>query len=440
MTTKLALNRRKFLASAGATALTLPFLEVLPSYAQVTDKRYLILVFTPNGIVRDRWGATGTGADMTFKQYLAPLAPYKDKVNVFDGLDNEAAGTGSHEAGMASLWTGAKTSGDLAGSESIDQYIARQARFPTRYPSLEFQVRSPQDYDQRSVQTRMIYSGSRAPVDPRDDPDAAMGLFAGVTGTPMVDTRGIAMRAKLFGHLDAELGALNPRLCSEDRVHLDALRTGLGNLRTRLDDAAPPPAQCLVPTTDVGGLNPYPAKSKKTIDVLAMSLACDFTRVASLQFSHALSPMVADWIEVRESFHEISHRQPFPFAQPQNYSPAEVAAIEDLTKINVFLAEQVAYLCQRLSSFPGQNGGTLLDQCVICWGNELDHGQMHDHDNTPFVTIGSAGGRLQTGRVFSVAGRRHNDLLVSLANAMGVSTQSFGAADLNQGPIPGLLV
>jgi hypothetical protein len=440
MNRRLLLDRRKFLASAGATALTLPFLEVLPSYAQTEDKRYLILVFSPNGVVRERWGVTSTGpgpSDFTFKPYLAPLTPYKDKVNVFDGLDNEGAGGGSHEAGMASLWTGAKVTGDLAPSESIDQYITRQARFATRYPSLEFQARSPEDYNEKSVKTRMIYSGARAPLDPRDDADLAMNLFAGVTGTPMVDTRGIAMRAKLFSHLDAELGALNPRLCSEDRIHLDALRTGFGTLRARLDDTAPPPAQCQMPTTDVAGLNPYPAQTKKMIDVLAMSIACDFARVLSLQFSHAVSPMVASWLDIREGFHDISHKQPFPF--DTNPGSDALTAIENLTKINVFFADQVAYLCQRLSAFPGQNGGTLLDQCVICWSTDIDHGQLHDHNNTPFVTIGSAGGRLQTGRVFEVAGRKHNDLLVSLANAMGVATQSFGPVDLNQGPIPGLL-
>jgi hypothetical protein len=437
------------LAAAGASALTLPFLRVLPGYAQTDAKRYLILVFTANGIVRDRWGVNVTGAgpqDFTFREYLAPLTPWKDKVNVFDGLNNRAA-QGSHEAGMASLWTGVNTSGQLATGLSIDQHVARQARFPTRYPSLEFYVRSPEDFNSKSVQTRMIYSAANTPVDPRDNADIALELFAGVTGgPPMPDPRVAVRREKLFAHLQGELGELAPRLCNEDQAHLDALRTGFEGLRARLADTAPPPAVCQVPATSTAGLAPYPEQSKKMVDILAMSIACDFTRVASLQFSHALSPLVSTFLSfqgspINQNFHDISHAQPPPNTTAANWNKDQLEAVEKLTTINVFHTEQIAYLCERLASFPGQNGGTLLDQCVICWGNELDHGQWHNHVNTPFVTIGSAGGRIVTGQnlVFQPDERAHNDLLVSLATAMGVATSSFGAAEHNRGVIPGLL-
>jgi hypothetical protein len=449
MTRRLGLDRRKFLASVGATALTVPFLRVLPGYAQTDDKRYLILVFTANGVVRDRWGVNVTGSgpsDFTFKEYLAPLTPFKDRVNVFDGLNNRAA-QGSHEAGMASLWTGVNTSGQLATGPSIDQHITRQARFATRYPSLEFYVKSPQDYNSKSVQTRMIYSAGNTPVDPRDNADIALELFAGVTGGPPTpDPRIAVRREKLFAHVQGELGELAPRLCNEDQAHLDALRTGFETLRGRLANTAPPPAVCQVPVTDTAGLAPYPEQSKQMIDILAMSIACDFTRVASLQFSHALSQLVPTFLSVggspiNENFHDISHQQPPPNTSAASWSPAQRTVVDKLTAINVFHAEQIAYLCERLASFPGQNGKTLLDQCVICWGNELDHGQYHNHVNTPFVTIGSAGGRLVTGQnfVFQPDERAHNDLLVSLATAMGVTTQSFGAAEHNRGVIPGLL-
>jgi hypothetical protein len=59
---KLNMDRRKFLALAGGSALTLPFLRALPSYAQTADKKYLILVFSPNGMVRHNWGADKTGS------------------------------------------------------------------------------------------------------------------------------------------------------------------------------------------------------------------------------------------------------------------------------------------------------------------------------------------------------------------------------------------
>ena len=36
---------------------------------------------------------------------------------------------------------------------------------------------------------------------------------------------------------------------------------------------------------------------------------------------------------------------------------------------------------------------------VVCWGNELDMGAAHNHDDTPFVLIGGANGQLKTGNL-----------------------------------------
>ena len=64
---RVQIERRRFLKAAGATALTVPFLKGLPSYAAAsgTAPTYLILLFTPCGVVRPLWGATdGSGADV----------------------------------------------------------------------------------------------------------------------------------------------------------------------------------------------------------------------------------------------------------------------------------------------------------------------------------------------------------------------------------------
>ena len=127
-------SRRQFLGAAGATALSAPFLRSLPSFAAGEDRRYLILLFSPNGVVRHLWGATpgttGAPGDFTLRPWLEPLAPYKDKINVVRGLANMAAGTGDpHGPGMASLWTGVPTvNQDLSSGPSIDQAIAQASK------------------------------------------------------------------------------------------------------------------------------------------------------------------------------------------------------------------------------------------------------------------------------------------------------------------------
>src|SRR5262249_10222491 len=124
---RLAIDRRRFLAAAGATALTLPFLRALPSWAG-GDKRYLVLVFTPNGVVRHLWGADpgSSPGSFTLRPWLQPLAKHQGQMVVVRGLCNKSAGIGDpHGPGMATLWTGADATGQTpAMSPSIDQAIA----------------------------------------------------------------------------------------------------------------------------------------------------------------------------------------------------------------------------------------------------------------------------------------------------------------------------
>src|SRR5579862_10007938 len=59
-------DRRRFLQLVGASALTYPFLRALPSYAAPAgDPQYLVLVFTPCGVVRHLWGALGPSRGTT---------------------------------------------------------------------------------------------------------------------------------------------------------------------------------------------------------------------------------------------------------------------------------------------------------------------------------------------------------------------------------------
>jgi hypothetical protein len=258
------------------------------------------------------------------------------------------------------------------------------------------------------------------------------------------------IRQNLLTHLDGELGALVPRLCNEDRHQLDALREGWNTLATRLS-AGPMTggAAACAPSAPVDDpmLQGLPLVARQQMDILAMALACDLTRVASLQYSHALSPAVFSFLGQQETHHDLSHQQPQPYQvmdlnAPTAAEQTQYAPIWDkLTAINVWYSEQVAYLAQRLSEIP-YGDRTLLDQTALCWGNELDNGSSHDHVNHPFVIIGGAGGKLKTGQVlkFPKDARAHNDLLVTLATAMGCpSVTTVGEPMYNTGPITEML-
>jgi hypothetical protein len=505
---KIQLERRHFLQMVGASALTYPFLRGVPSYAAAsgTAPTYMVLVFTPCGCVRPLWGATdASGNDVLppaygsaptvntnfiFRNTLTPFASggtvggaswttnLQSKVIILDGLNNRAA-QGSHEAGMASLWTGQISSGSAATSISIDQQIAAQLNAGTPFPSIQLMVRAASDYTDRSVQTRMLYNAAGVFIDPIDTPLAArQNLFGNVTPTAGPD-KTTFIRQQLFGggagQLNSELTALMPKVCSADRAQLQALQDGWNNLDTQLKAAATATANCTAPETVPAGTLDYPTSAKLQMDILAMALACDLTRVASLQFSTATSQVTHTWLGSNQAkcHHDYSHEGPQSLYALAPYSSSGTYNIYGASNLNLYntavppslamqkaidnwYATQVAYLAQRLNSLTGAGSGTtLLDQSVICWGSELDMGAAHNHDDTPFILVGGANGKLKTGqmvtfpldltdgdsKVAAAKDRAHNDLLLTLAQAMGAAPSSgkFGEPTYCTGPIAQIL-
>jgi hypothetical protein len=508
---KIQLERRHFLQLVGASALSYPFLRGVPSYAAASGSAptYLILVFTPCGCVRPVWGATdmsgasiarpayGAAPTLTssfkFRNTLAPFATggtvggvawttnLQSKVLVLDGLNNKAA-QGSHEAGMASLWTGQISTGNQATSISIDQQISAMLKAGTPFPSIQLMVRDPADFTDREVKTRMIYNAAGVFVDPIDDPTkAASTCFPAMSSsTSTGPDKTTFIRQQLFGsgtqpgELNSELNSLMPKLCTQDRTQLQALQDGWNNLYSQLQAAATASQNCTPPGAIVSSTD-FPTNAKQQMDILALALACDLTRVASLQFSTATSQVTHKWLGSTQTdcHHNYSHDGPTYLgalatctggynnmgqctAVSDMYSSNNLSLYSNAAQqeaIDQFYATQVAYLAQKLNGLSGANGGTLLDQSVICWSSELDMGAAHNHDDTPFVLVGGANGQLKTGNLVTfpldltdgseataeMNDRAHNDLLLTLAKVMGAPMTTFGEPTYCTGPITQIL-
>jgi hypothetical protein len=470
------LDRRRFLRAVGATAMTYPFIKALPSYAATGDPPvYMVLIFTPSGFVQHLWGAIApkpTGTTPTIAnplQFRPTLSVFDtmgltDKVTVLDGLSVTSAAGNSHEPGMAALWTGVTSSGAPATGPSIDQVIAGQLNAGRPFNSLQFMVRSSQDWTDREVKTRMSYDAAGGFLDPYDNPVVARNtLFPGVasmsTGGP--DKKGF-IRNKLFTQLNTELGGLQTKLCNEDRAQLQAMQHAWNDLNQQLSSAATAAAMCAAPDAPPAGYRPlstdFPTSSKLQMSILAMSLACDLTRVASLQFSTATSQVTHTWLGSNQTqvHHDYSHQGPTSVYSlgPDIYNPADAnlyGALPQLSAIDAWYAQQVAMLAAQLKMFT-VGGKNLLDQTVICWGSEVALGAAHNHDSAPFVLIGGGGGKLKTNQVVrfpvkldsdpstsSITDRAHNDLLITLGQVMGVNMTTFGDAKYCTGPIKEIL-
>ena len=102
-------------------------------------------------------------------------------------------------------------------------------------------------------------------------------------------------------------------------------------------------------------------------------------------------------------------------------------------------AGELAYLIQKLSDTPEPGAdGSMLDNTLVVWLNELGKGNTHTLDNIPFVLFGGEKTTgFQMGRRLNVEkSTPHNRLWLAIAQAMGHQIDSFGTELFcNDGPL-----
>lgn len=438
------LSRRHLLRGAGGVALALPWLEImLPGRKAhaAAPKRFMVF-FTPNGTVRSNWAPTGSSTDFKLSRILAPLEPHKQDIVVINGVDQKMGGFGDgHTQGMASMLTGTpcnsgpwnpNTAGWASGL-SIDQELANKIGGGTKFPSLEFGIQvgvhGQPGGSKVTVWTRMCYKGSDQPIVPENSPYSMYNrVFSDLTGDPAALTRLRATRKSVLDALGAEYKGLLVRLGGEDRKRFDSHVQSLREIEVALDGQGAAIGACKGPTqaapVDINNNANYPIMGKLQSELAVRALACDLTRVATLQWSHSVGCNSHTWVDAAGAHHELSHN--------------EAGETEKLTRINTWYTQQFANLLVMLKSVPEGNG-TLLDNTVVLMCNEMANGG-HSGTDAPYVLAGRAGGALKTGRFLNFAGAMpNNNLLLSLLNAMGVPAKTFGKADWCTGPLPGLL-
>ncbi|HTN82579.1 MAG TPA: DUF1552 domain-containing protein [Sorangium sp.] len=469
--TQFGASRRRMLQAlglgAGAAAMG-PLLPLMNASGQenVRPKR-LLIIFQPDGApARDwnnviDWRPQGSERSFSLHAIHAPLEPWKSKLVIPWGLKMTAGGAGeAHAFGMAGLWTASTLNGPSSGANfdggngnrtgwgsgaSIDQIIAGAhgsgmpyERAPddpvqeTPYRTVELGV---QCLNPNSL-NRMIYAGENSPIHPETNPRAAFNrLFAGVTPTgeaPTTDQGAEQERTERKAIVDLlknDLTRIRRRVGKEDYNKLDAHLEGLLAMERRLNQAAEPadPAlSCEVPEEPAetrGRGSEYPTEIRSMMDIAVAAFSCDVTRVMSLQLSYAFSHILHAWLGHTSDHHTMSHD-----GQDRR---------RELQEIDAWYSEQIAYLLGRLDSV-SEGDGTLLDNTLVVVGRELGS-TAHRMERVPFVMAGGARGALKGGRYLAHDGEDHAKLLVSIAQLMGLETNSIGNRKRDSGPLSGLI-
>lgn len=437
-------NRRTFLRGASGASIALPLLEAMGRGAVPIPKRFVVM-FSPNGTVRENWLPKGGQTDFTLSPILSPLEAHRKDIVVVSGVDQQqGGGGGGHVRGMGCMLTGMPVNaggswegdGSWGSGISVDQEIANHIGKDTKFRSLELGVGvglGPPGGIPVTVWTRMSYLGNNSPLPPENSPYKAFArIFAGQGADANGTLRLRASRRTVLDGLKAEYTALVAKLGAADRARVDSHLQAIRQIEEALDRSPDGASACEVPkqtaAIDVLKNDNYGVVGRLQIDLMVNAMACDLTRVASLQWSHSVGETRFTWLDINEGHHEISHK-----------GDSDTTARDQLTKINRWYAEQLAYLIAKLKAVP-QEGGTMLDHTLILWCNELGKGNAHSGTDAPYVLAGRAGGTLRTERYLSFQGAvPHNNLLVSLLNAMGIPATRFGKPEWCTGALSGLV-
>jgi uncharacterized protein DUF1552 len=449
---KNAPTRRQLLKALGVSAAAAPLIPSLDGWAAPGGPaKRLLLVFTPDGTVPERWYPQGTETAFTFpgaNHILAPLAKHQKDMIFFKDIPRHNGGSGgAHEHGMGGLWTGNSIAGNQNMAPSVDQIIAKTMPKQTDFQSLQFGVQSyylsgDANAKTASVNSYMIYSGPKAQMPAEADPykmfDRIFGGFSPPTpaaggGAPKPDPNNDRIRAEKQSILDfikADITDVRLKVGKEDGAKIDAHLETVRDIERRLTSAPDSAvlAGCSPQKGQMFDLNKnesFPMLIPLTNKMVAAAFACDRTRIASLQLSRGFSNHIHSWLGAKETHHTISHG-------------AGNAGI--LGNIQAWYMNHISGLLDELTNVQ-EAGKPMLDNMLVVYGNELYLGWTHGVSPEPTWWAGKLGGTVKsTGRFLDYAGKYNwNQMLTTIARAFGVMVDKVG--DLGTpGFIPDLLV
>lgn len=435
------LSRRTLLRGAGVS-IALPLLDSMApgrllSAAEKPNSPPLRMAFlyVPNGAHMPDWKPKQDGDQFQLPPTLQRIAEYRDSVNVLSGLTLDGArahgdGGGDHARSVAAFLTGAhprKTNGaDIQNGVSVDQVTAQHVGDATRFSSLELGLEASAQAGNCdsgyscAYASNMSWRGPTNPMAKEVDPGALFDrLFA--EQTQKASRRAKSTREKYrksvldFALDDAK--RLHRVLPTVDRRKLDeylyAVRDvekrigGADRLRIRENGVPDYPRPSGVPRE-------LEKHSELMMDMIALAMQTDSTRILSFMFANAGSNRSYKQIGVNEGHHELSHHGKSVHKQTQ------------IAAINRFHMDRFKYLLNRLSSIREANG-TLLENSMIVYGSGISDGDRHNHDDLPILLAGSAGGRITTGRHIQYEnGTPLCNLYLWMMQQMGADTKQFG--------------
>ncbi len=446
------ISRRHVLRGLGAS-VALPFLDAMrpvsaraSATASVSPTRLGIL-FMPNGVREDRWTPEGQGTDFRLSPILSPLERHKQDLLVLTGLGNKASLAGDgHYAKTANWLTGtpiAKTTGkDLHCGVSVDQVLAKERGYLTRFPSLELSTDPIMSGVDVNVNYTMLYGSHiswRTPTSPIPAEINPRFVFDRMFKENAAQRQASAQENKsVLDLVMADAKSLRAKVGKEDQQRLDEYLESLRHMERRIDadiarvasgenrdpamlEAISRLDKNIGTAMSKNGQHPgsqlrldHTEHCRLMLDLIALAFWSDSTRISTFMFGWAVSGKNFSFLPgVAGGHHEISHHD--------NHAEK----LEAYEKINRWHIEQYAYLIDRLKSIR-EGDGTLFDNSLLLFGSSIRDGNKHDPVDLPMLLSGHGGGLKGGQHIVAPKDTPLCNLYTSVLNRAGLDAKSFG--------------
>jgi len=434
------INRRILLKGLGGALVAAPFLSSVferKARAQSAPKtKRVIVMFTHYGCITNKWFPAKLDGDLTAADLtgtsLASLAPYASKLLIPRGIRTMNEWTSGNRGSGKGRGQGNDSHTQIAGSIFTCQPVTPNSNDPFSFdratkfdakpvgPSLDHvmaQQLSPKGeplfmnvagQSKEGAQSAISYSKAETIFTALNASQAytnLTGLFK--TGMPMnQDTYDMA-KGKLFA--DIVKGDLS-WLMSQDMSQADKDLLGAWLQLANEVGTVMVSAQCNQETAMAIGANGKLAtgsgdaltrKVSETMDnadlysaIAALTAACNANPVIFLKYPNNFQ---YTGLGINADSHNQSHR----LNDASMNGPCVAGAVDNLIKIDTYYAQKFTNLVKYLDSMK-EDGGTVLDNTVAVWMNEMSDGNAHNLNNSPIIQAGSGGGYFKTGKIVNL--------------------------------------
>ena len=442
--------RRTVLRGVGA-CMALPLLEIMRTEraaAQSATVQRFIAFFYPNGTDPRKWNpAAGALTAANLTECLKDLGGYAAEgiwpagdatfqdITAVTGIDHSGVCVDIHVPSMALSAHKGEKNAATPGQPTLDQYLAERLQASTPYRTLTLAATPSTDITQGNISFRASGQVETVTRNPKQLFDT---LFKGMSGTATTDPNADKRRKRNTSVLDAvkeDHARLNARLGKADQMRVAQYLQSISELEKQVASPAPTTSSCSAPTAPTAASD-WHSKSKQFIDLLVLAMACDLSRVTTLQYSDSWGVNYSGYTigSGKEALgtwsdHFISHKlddtdratdlDGLDRAEAQRIADARVVATSR------FKVRRFAYLVNALKNVKTPTG-TLLDESLVMYCSENGDGDSHARKNMPVLLAGHAGG-FKTGRSVAAAGQVTGSLYASIIQRFGFEAASYGS-------------